>query len=102
MAYHTISHYPRYELDFKEMKTTIFVTKEFVLFIVFFVLLFLLRNARLLVEPELFDLTIYVFLFLFVLAAFYLGRGKKNWQFPSWLNLMNFLSGMVGNFLFFV
>lgn len=100
MAYHTISHYPRYELDFKEMKTTIFVTKEFVLFIVFFVLLFLLRNARLLVEPELFDLTIYVFLFLFVLAAFYLGRGKKNWQFPSWLNLMNFLSGMVGNFLF--
>lgn len=100
MAYHTVSHYPRYELDFKDMKSTIFATREFVLFLVFFVLLFLLRNARLLVDTTLFDFAIYGFLGLFILAAFYLGRVKKNWKMPTWLNLFIFFSGMLGNFLF--
>ncbi len=77
MAYHTISHYPRYELDFKEMKSNVVVTKELLLFIGFFVLLFLLRNARLLIDPALFDVAIYGFMLLFLFAAFYVGRARK-------------------------
>lgn len=100
MAYHTVSHYPRYELDFKDIKTTMFVPKEFFLFLLSFALLFLLRNARILVNSALFDFAIYVFLCFFILAAFYLGRVKKSWKLPVWLNLYTFLSGMLGNFLF--
>ncbi|MBF8807307.1 MAG: hypothetical protein IC227_01385 [Enterococcus lacertideformus] len=100
MAYHTVSHYPRYELDFKDIKSTMFVPKEFVLFLVSFGLLFVLRNARLLLDSVLFDSAIYVFLCLFILVTFYLGRAKKSWKLPAWLNLYTFLSGMVGNFLF--
>ncbi|WP_142427187.1 hypothetical protein [Enterococcus durans] len=100
MAYHTVRHYPRYELDFKDIKSNLVATKEFVLFIGFFILLFLLRNARLLVDPELFNIAVYGFLLLFVLAAFYLGRVKKNWKLPTWMNLYTFLNGMLGNFLF--
>ncbi|MGM9902718.1 hypothetical protein A5844_001118 [Enterococcus sp. 10A9_DIV0425] len=100
MAYHTVSHYPRYELDFKEIKSHIVVPKELFLFLVFFILLFLLRNARLLMDPQLFDFAIYGFVFLFLLAAFYLGRARKNWKLSSWLNVFTFLSGMFGNFLF--
>ncbi|PQF22803.1 hypothetical protein [Enterococcus mundtii] len=100
MAYHTVSHYPRYELDFKEMKSNVVVTKELLLFIGFFVLLFLLRNARLLIAPALFDVAIYGFMLLFLFAAFYLGRARKHWKLPTWLNSFTFLNGMLGNFLF--
>ncbi|WP_165004208.1 MULTISPECIES: MFS transporter [unclassified Enterococcus] len=100
MAYHTVSHYPRYELDFKDIKKNLVVTKELVLFAVFFVLLFVLRNARLLVDTKLFDFAIFGFLLLFIVLTFYLGRARKNWKLPDWLNLLTFLNGMIGNFLF--
>ena len=66
MAYHTVSHYPRYELDFKDIKRNLVATRELVLFLIFFGLLFLLRNARLLFDERLFDLAIYGFLLLFI------------------------------------
>ncbi len=100
MAYHTVSHYPRYELDFKDIKRNLVATRELVLFLIFFGLLFLLRNARLLFDERLFDLAIYGFLLLFILFVFVLGHQKKEWKLPSWLNLFTFLNGMLGNFLF--
>ncbi|MGC2986368.1 hypothetical protein ACPTJT_13835, partial [Enterococcus faecium] len=39
MAYHTVSHYPRYELDFKDIKRKLVATRELVLFLIFFGLL---------------------------------------------------------------
>ncbi len=100
MAYHTVSHYPRYELDFKDIKRNLVATRELVLFLVFFGLLFLLRNARLLFDERLFDLAVYGFLVLFIVFVFVLGHQKKEWKLPSWLNLFTFLNGMLGNFLF--
>ena len=102
MAYHTVSHYPRYELDFKDIKRNLVATRELVLFLIFFGLLFLLRNARLLFDERLFDLAIYGFLLLFILFVFVLGHQKKEWKLPSWLNLFTFLNGMLGNFLFYL
>ena len=75
-------------------------TRELVLFLVFFGLLFLLRNARLLFDERLFDLAVYGFLVLFIVFVFVLGHQKKEWKLPSWLNLFTFLNGMLGNFLF--
>jgi hypothetical protein len=100
MAYHTVTHYPRYSIDFKQMNAKVIAYKELVLFLLFFLLLFLLRNARLLANIQLLDWAIYGFFVLFLGAVFYLGRGKKHWKLPSWLNVLTFLNGMLGNFVF--
>ncbi|HJE81159.1 hypothetical protein ABE867_10805 [Enterococcus gallinarum] len=100
MAYHTVTHYPRYSIDFKQMNSKVIAFKELLLFLIFFLLLFLLRNARLLANIQLLDWAIYGFFFLFLGAVFYLGRAKKHWKLPSWLNVLTFLNGMLGNFVF--
>ena len=100
MAYHTVTHYPRYSIDFKQMNSKLIAFKELSFFLLFFLLLFLLRNARLLVNIQLLDWAIYGFFALFLGAVFYLGRGKKRWKLPLWLNLLTLLNGMLGNFVF--
>lgn len=100
MAYHTVSHYPRYELDFKDIKRNLVATRELVLFWYSLAYCFF-EKCPIVIRWKAFDLAIYGFLLLFILFVFVLGHQKKEWKLPSWLNLFTFLNGMLGNFLLF-
>lgn len=98
-AYHTITHYPDYEIDFNEVDQQVISVKEFFLFLCFFSLLLVVRSARLLVDPQLLDIGVIGFSGLFLLAGWYLNRQRKTWKLPLWLNLLTFANGMCMNFL---
>lgn len=98
-AYHTVTHYPDYEIDFNEVDKQVISIKEFFLFLSFFVLLLFIRSARLLFDPQLLDVGIIGFSVLFVIIAWYLNRQIKMWELPLWLNLLTFANGMCMNFL---
>ncbi|MGX7149703.1 hypothetical protein [Enterococcus ureasiticus] len=98
-AYHTVTHYPDYEIDFNEVDKQVISIKEFFLFLFFFVLLLFIRSARLLFDPQLLDIGIIGFSVLFVITAWYLNRQRKVWKLPLWLNLLTFANGMCMNFL---
>lgn len=98
-AYHTVTHYPDYEIDFNEVDKQVISIKEFFLFLFFFVLLLFIRSARLLFDPQLLDVGIIGFSVLFVITAWYLNRQRKTWKLPLWLNLLTFANGMCMNFL---
>ncbi|MGG5357474.1 MULTISPECIES: hypothetical protein [unclassified Enterococcus] len=99
MAYHTVSHYPNYELDFKDVKKNLISVKELLWFGSFFLLLFLLRSSQLLLDKERFDFAVLSFAVLLVLVFSLLKRIKESWHLPLWMNLFNFMNGMFGNFL---
>lgn len=98
-AYHTVTHYPDYEIDFNEVNQQVVSLKEFFLFLGFFVLLLFIRSARLLFDPQLLDAGIIGFSGLFLITAWYLNRQRKMWKLPIWLNLLTFANGMCMNFL---
>ncbi|MGX7201616.1 hypothetical protein BCR22_08950 [Enterococcus plantarum] len=98
-AYHTVTHYPDYEIDFNEVNKQVISVKEFFLFLFFFVLLLFIRSARLLFDPKLLDVGLIGFSILFVIAGWYLNSQRKTWKLPLWLNLMTFANGMCMNFL---
>ncbi|MEI5990336.1 hypothetical protein A5881_001829 [Enterococcus termitis] len=98
-AYHTVTHYPDYEIDFNEVDQQVISVKEFFLFLFFFVLLLFIRSARLLFDTQLLDVAIIGFSLLFLIAGWYLNSQRKTWKLPLWLNLMTFANGMCMNFL---
>lgn len=98
-AYHTVTHYPDYEIDFNEVDQQVVSVKEFVLFLIFFTLLLFIRSARLLFDPQLLDIAIIGFSGLFLIAAWYLNQQRKTWKLPLWLNVLTFVNGMCINFL---
>lgn len=98
-TYHTVIHYPDYEIDFKEVDQHVVSVKEFILFLIFFTLLLFIRSARLLFEPHLLDVAIIGISGLFLIVALYLNRQLKTWKLPLWLNLLTFANGMCTNFL---
>ncbi|EOL50691.1 MULTISPECIES: hypothetical protein [Enterococcus] len=98
-AYHTVTHYPDYEIDFNEVNQQVISVKEFFLFLFFFVLLLFIRSARLLFDPQLLDVGIIGFSILFLIAGWYLNSQRKIWKLPLWLNLLTFANGMCMNFL---
>ncbi|MFV0560239.1 MAG: hypothetical protein ACK5NA_05935 [Enterococcus sp.] len=100
LAYYTVRRYPSYDLDFKDVPGQLLLKRELGAFIVFFILLFLLRSSRLLLNSEEFDFALVLFTLLFVVVAAYMGRSVKQWKLPRWLNLFGFYTGMIGNFLF--
>jgi hypothetical protein len=99
-AYHTVTHYADYVIDFNEVDQQTISIKELFLFFFFFILLLLIRSARLLFEPDLLTMAIIVFSVVFILAAWLFNRQWKNWQLPLWLNLLTFGNGMCMNFVF--
>jgi hypothetical protein len=98
-AYHTVTHYPDYEIDFNEVDQQVISVKEFFLFLSFFILLLFIRSARLLFDSQLLDIGLMGFSILFVIAAWYLNRQRKMWKLPLWMNLLTFANGMCMNFL---
>lgn len=98
-AYHTVTHYPDYEIDFNEVNQQVISVKEFFLFLFFFILLLFIRSARLLFDPQLLDVGIIGFSILFLVAGWYLNSQIKSWKLPLWLNLLTFANGMCMNFL---
>lgn len=98
-AYHTVSHYPTYEIDFNEVDKRSISLKELSLFLSFFVLLILIRSARLLFDIRLLNLGIILASGLFLATAWAVSHQKKKWYLPSWLNVLTFANGMCTNFI---
>ena len=98
-AYHTITHFPSYEIDFNEVDRKVVSVKEFILFLVFFVLLLFIRLARMLFNTNFLLIGVTGFSLLFLLAAWYFNRQRKTWKLPAWLNIFTFVTGMCNNFM---
>lgn len=98
-AYHTITHFPSYEIDFNEVDRKVVSVKEFILFLVFFVLLLFIRLARMLLNTDFLMIGVTGFSLLFLLAAWYFNRQRKVWKLPAWLNIFTFVTGMCNNFM---
>ena len=74
--------------------------KQFLLYFFFFLLLFGLRAARLIKSNALFEWAITGFLFLFALLLITLTKRSRWWKQPLHLNVLTFIRGVIGNFLF--
>lgn len=99
-AYHTVKHYPHYEMDFKELTKQVFSISELIWFTLFFVALFLLRSGRLLFNEVLLDYAILLFAGIFMIAVVVVHQVKDRWKLPLWQNALTLLNGMMGNFIF--
>ena len=99
-AYHTVKHYPHYEMDFKELTKQFFSISELIWFLLFFAALFLLRSGRLLFNESMLDYAIILFAGIFMLAIVVVNQVKDRWKLPLWQNMLTFLNGMLGNFIF--
>lgn len=99
-AYHTVKHYPHYEMDFKELTKHVFSITELIWFILFFAALFLLRSGRLLFSETLLNDAIILFSGIFIVALVVINQVKDRWKIPLWQNLLTFINGMLGNFIF--
>lgn len=97
MAFIAVKGYPNYQL--KKDDQSLVSRKELIVFVVFFVLLLLLRGGRLLFRVNDLAIAIVVFSLIFILSILSLNKMSKKWHLPVWLNLLTFLTGMVGNFL---
>ncbi|WP_313509194.1 hypothetical protein [Enterococcus sp.] len=74
--------------------------KQLLAYLLFFGLLFLLRTGRLLKSNTLFEWALFGFMFVFALLMLTVGRRSQFWRMPFYLNVLTFLHGIVGNFLF--
>jgi len=99
-AYHTVKHYPHYEMDFKELTKHVFSLSELVWFVLFFIALFLLRSGRLLFSESMLNNAIILFAGIFMVAIVVVNQVKNRWKLPLWQNALTFLNGMLGNFIF--
>lgn len=99
-AYHTVKHYPHYEMDFKELTKHVFSFSELTWFILFFIALFLLRSGRLLFDESMLNGAIILFSGIFMFAVVIVDQVKDRWKLPLWQNALTFLNGMLGNFIF--
>lgn len=98
-AYHTVKKYPHYDLDFKGLADQLISFKELIWFFAFFLLLFLLRSARILLDVQQLDLAVLLFCGLFVIGSWFLYHQKKQLRLPAWLNLLTFADGMCSNYV---
>lgn len=99
-AYHTVKHYPHYEMDFKELTKHVFSLSELIWFVLFFIALFLLRSGRLLFSESMLNNAIILFAGIFMAAIVVVNQVKNRWKLPLWQNALTFLNGMLGNFIF--
>lgn len=99
-AYHTVKHYPHYEMDFKELTKHVFSLSELIWFVLFFIALFLLRSGRLLFSESMLNNAIILFAGIFMAAIVLVNQVKNRWKLPLWQNALTFLNGMLGNFIF--
>lgn len=86
----------------KQILTTeaLFSSHDFWLFGGMCICLFSLRLGRLLKDGWPIKWALAVFFILFVLFVIRLIHQNKNWQIPHYLNVLAFLNGALGNFLF--
>ena len=77
------------------------IQQAILLYFFFFLLLFGLRAARLIKSNALFEWAITGFLFLFALLLITLTKRSRSWKQPLHLNVLTFIRGVIGNFLFF-
>ncbi|MHC5374836.1 hypothetical protein ACYSNU_13655 [Enterococcus sp. LJL120] len=99
-AYHTVRHYPHFEINFASTSKNFIAYRELIMFAIFFLLLLLLRSGRLLFDSGEIDTALIGFILVFTIAIWVLSRKKTSLQLPLWLNWLNFVNGMIGNFLF--
>lgn len=99
-CYHTVTHYPHFDLKFAGIRLRTLRKGELLLFAAFFLLLFLLRIGRSLTRIATVDLALIGFCGLFLLLVILGGVFRPHRKLPLWLNSLTFVNGMMGNFLF--
>ena len=87
-------------MDFKELTKQFFSNFRTNLVPMFFAALFLLRSGRLLFNESMLDYAIILFAGIFMLAIVVVNQAKDHWKLPLWQNMLTFLNGMLGNFIF--
>lgn len=100
MALYSTARDPEYEFRLAHLKDAVVSFKGAVVFIVFFVLLAVLRIARRTLDAKELDLVAIWFSAAFLIAIFIVFLRRKRAKLPLWLNLISLANGMCGNFLF--
>ncbi|MGC6769045.1 hypothetical protein [Enterococcus sp. LJL51] len=98
-SFRTVNDYPVEDRKLEKIDQQTFFMKEFLLFLVYFILLIIVRLARALFDSEFLTAAVIGFSICLLLAAWYINTIHKNWKLPIWLNLLTFINGMCTNFI---
>lgn len=89
-----------YHFKLIHLKDATVSLRQSAIFIVFFILLILLRTARLSFDAKTLDIAALGFTIVFLIAVTVIGLRRKHIKLPLWLNVLSLANGMCGNFIF--
>ncbi|MGL4696229.1 hypothetical protein [Enterococcus larvae] len=98
-AFRGIKNYPIPDRKVDKMDQKTFYMKEFLLFMVYFILLIIIRLARAMFDSEYLTIAIIGFSAFLIIAAWYINASHRKWKLPVWLNLLSFINGMCMNYV---
>lgn len=94
-----MNSYPVQDRHMNKMDEQTFYMKEFLLFLVYFILLVIVRLARALFDSHYLSIAVIGFSACLIVAAWYISTAHRHWKLPIWLNLLAFINGMCTNFI---
>ncbi|MCB5956108.1 hypothetical protein LI954_14145 [Enterococcus sp. CWB-B31] len=94
-----MNSYPVQDRRMDKMDEQTFFMKEFLLFLVYFILLIIVRLARTLFDSHYLSIAVIGFSACLIVASWYISTVHRNWKLPIWLNLLVFINGMSINFI---
>ena len=100
LAFYSTSRGRAHAFRFIHLKNVTVSPRYAAVFLVFFVLLIVLRIARLTLDAQELDVVTIWFAVAFLAAMLLVWLRRKRARLPLWLNLLSFANGMCGNFLF--
>ncbi|MBC5648366.1 hypothetical protein H8S18_08455 [Christensenella sp. NSJ-35] len=100
LALYSASRDPAHTLRFVRLKNVTVSPRYAAVFLIFFVLLIVLRIARLTFDAQELDVVTIWFAVAFLIAMLLVWLRRKQARLPLWLNLLSLANGMCGNFLF--
>lgn len=98
-AFRRTKGYPIPDRKVDKMDQKTFFMKEFLLFLVYFILLIVIRLARALFDSEYLTIAVLGFSAFLIVAAWYINAVHRTWKLPVWLNLLSFINGMCMNYI---
>ncbi len=98
-AFRRINGYPIPDRKVDKIDQKTFFMKEFLLFLVYFILLIIIRLARALFDSEYLTIAVLGFSAFLIIAAWYINSVHHKWKLPAWLNMLSFINGMCTNYI---
>ncbi|WP_086348420.1 hypothetical protein [Candidatus Enterococcus clewellii] len=99
IAFRGISGYPIPDRKVDKIDQKTFFMKEFLLFLVYFILLIIIRLARALFDSNYLTVAMMGFSAFLIIAAWYINSVHHKWKLPIWLNMLSFINGMCMNYI---